>query len=108
LYLAKLKPDGILAFNVTNRYLDLKPVLADLAGATQPALVCYAFDDDKVTEEQANAGKLPSYWVVMARRSADLGGLQDDLINWHRQYARPGVRVWSDDFANIFGVLKWQ
>src|SRR5262249_47668474 len=62
LYLAKLKPDGILAFNVTNRYLDLKPVLADLAGAMQPPLACYAFDDtpDRITHEQANAGKVPA------------------------------------------------
>jgi hypothetical protein len=104
LYQSKLAPQGMLAFNVSNRYLELEPVLANLAGAADPPLVCYT-RSDKATEAEAEAGKTDSKWLVMAQNAADLGELADDP-RWRRLEHQPGVRVWTDDFSNLLEVLR--
>jgi hypothetical protein len=104
LYQTKLAPGGMLAFNVSNRYLDLKSVLADLARAADPPLVCFT-RDDIATEDEKEAGKASSQWLVMGQRAEDLGALAHDG-RWKRLEGRPGTRIWTDDFSNILEVLR--
>jgi hypothetical protein len=104
LYLSKLAEGGMLAFHISNRYLDLKPALAGLAG--DAGVVACARDDLDLTEEEVESGKSGSQWVVMARRKADLGQLASDP-RWQPLRTRPGTPVWTDDFSNILGALKW-
>ena len=101
LYLSKLAQGGMLAFHISNRSLDLKPILADLAESR--SLVCIAFDDLKPSSFE---GKDPSQWVVMAR---DLPEISNLSINsqWQRLNGK-GRRVWSDDFSNILQAIRWQ
>jgi hypothetical protein len=101
LYLSKLAAGGVLAFHISNRHLDLHPVLGDLARSE--SLICVGFDD--LAPDPAS-GKESSQWVVMARQAADLGGLAGDP-RWRRIEGRPRPEVWSDDFSNILSVLKW-
>jgi hypothetical protein len=105
LYRSKLTDDGILAFHISNRYLDLEPVLANLAGACEPAMVCYGRQDLQLDPRDRDAGKKESRWVVLASTKADLGPLMDDP-RWQRLHARPGARVWTDDFSNLWEVLR--
>jgi hypothetical protein len=107
LYLSKLAPHGILAFNISNRFLNLKPVLANLALHAQPPLVCYSRDDFDVSPDETKAGKTQSQWVVMARDAADLGDLIRDP-NWKPLKGDPNAKVWTDDFSNILSVFKWR
>jgi hypothetical protein len=104
LYLTKLAEGGILAFHISNRYLDLRPVLGNLAG--DAGLVCLTQDDTNVSEAETQKGKYPSRWVVMARRQDDLGKLAQDP-RWHMLSARAGTRVWTDDFTSIVGIIRW-
>ncbi|HYX43022.1 MAG TPA: fused MFS/spermidine synthase, partial [Pyrinomonadaceae bacterium] len=71
LYLAKLAPNGLIVFHISNRSLDLHPVVADLARSR--ALTCVARDDTQ--PNQQIEGKEASQWVVMARRPEDLNNL---------------------------------
>ena len=105
-YFDHLDDDGILAFNISNRYLDLQTVLADLA-RDAGGLPCYAQEDRDLTDLQKAAGKSPSHWVVLAKNRA---ALQKVLAsgNWREAPARPGAPAWSDDFSNLFGALKWK
>jgi hypothetical protein len=105
LYRQHLAEGGVLAFNVTNRYLDLEPVLGDLAGAARPPLACLALDDRTLSDIERRAGKDTSHWVVLAEREETLAPLAV-TASWYRVPARPGRRVWSDDFANLFDVLR--
>jgi hypothetical protein len=106
LYLSKLAERGLLAFHISNRYLDLEPVVAELARSAK--LVCRSRDDWNVTrEEQLADGKEESHWVVLARRSEDLGGLNKSA-RWLPLESRAPARVWTDDFSNILGVFKWR
>ena len=101
LYLSKLAPGGLIVFHISNRNLDLSNVVANLAKSR--SLSCLSLLD--MTPAQPN-GKDPSHWVVLARSSADLGALVSEPD------ARPLVStnaadVWTDDYSNILGVLKW-
>jgi hypothetical protein len=62
LYLQKMREDGLICFHISNRYLDLKPVLGNLA--KERDLTCYVESDD----EQGYAGKAASTWVVLTRK----------------------------------------
>jgi hypothetical protein len=104
LYLARLKEDGALVFNISNRYLDLQPVLGNLARSA--GLICLVEDDTNVTEVEIRNGRFPSRWVVMARTRDNLGTLARDS-RWNSPPQPPGLRVWTDDFSSILKVLKW-
>jgi hypothetical protein len=102
LYLEKLKPEGVLAFHLSNRYLDLKRVAAALAA--DAGLACLYQDDFDTGPD--DSGNDPSQWVVMARSASDFGALARG-VRWAPPQARPGMRVWTDDFSNLLGVVRW-
>jgi hypothetical protein len=102
LYLSKLAHGGILAFHISNRSLDLKPILADLAESR--SLVCIGFDDLKPGSFE---GHDPSQWVVMARSETEISNLSINT-QWQRLNGRKGTRVWSDDFSNILRAIRWR
>jgi spermidine synthase len=103
LYLAKLADGGILSFHISNRYLDLKPVVGDLA--RDAGVVCLVQEDVKISEADIKRGKTGSIWVVMAKREEDLGKLVQDS-RW--KLLESGRLVWSDDFSNILSVFRWR
>ena len=102
LYLSKLAEGGMLAFQISNRSLNLKPILTDLAESRK--LVCIGFDDLKPSSFE---GKDPSQWVVMARSLPEISNLSINS-QWKRLNGRKGGRVWSDDFSNIFQAIRWR
>jgi hypothetical protein len=107
LYLSCIPPAGLIVFNVTNRYLDLEPVLGDLAA--DAGLICIARRQgaEEISTEDLAKGVKPSHWVVMARKEEHLGNLAMNP-RWHKVAGRPGVRVWSDDYSNLLGAFRWR
>ena len=102
LYFAKLADRGLVAVHISNRYLDLKPVVANLTAAN--GFACLNRSDLHLSEEDLEAGKTPSVWMVLARRPQDLERLASDP-DWHAVSGQPGAAVWTDDFSNILGVF---
>jgi len=103
LYLRKLAPGGMLAFHISNRYLDLEPVLANLAEDLR--LVALGCDDMSLTEAEFATGREQAHWVVMARSEVDLVGFQR-RTRWSPLEGRASVGVWTDDFSSPLRV--WQ
>lgn len=101
LYLSKLASGGMLAFQISNRHLDLHPLLANLAKTRN--LICMGFDD---RDEDLSIGKEASTWVVMARSREDLGTL-GTKSNWQAVPENTHVKVWRDDYSNLLQVLRW-
>ena len=97
LYLSKLSTDGLMAFHISNRYLNLEPLLSGLS--KHKGLSALIRHDPQF---DTSVGKYPSVWVVVARNDAALGGLVNDS-HWRRLN---GDVLWSDDFSNIFSLLK--
>jgi hypothetical protein len=104
LYLSKLSEHGILLFNISNRYLDLRPVLKDLA--TDAGLFCMIGDDSTVTSEEEKDGKQASRWIVLARTEQDVDALTR-ASKWTRISGQRSSVVWTDDFSNILQVIRW-
>ncbi|MDP8976886.1 MAG: fused MFS/spermidine synthase [Actinomycetota bacterium] len=102
LYMDKLTDDGVLAVHITNRYLDLRPVLAALAD--DAGLTALVRDDIDLSAPERAAGKSASVWVVAARRPAHLGRLVDDR-RWQPLEPSAERSVWTDDFSNIVSVF---
>lgn len=104
LYLDMLAPGGVLVLHISNRYLDLEPVVANLA--EDAALGGRLIGDDE-SEEIAGANR--STWVVLAPAAEALGGLVKDE-RWSAEGLEPDPRVgvWTDDFHNLLSVLKWR
>jgi spermidine synthase len=104
LYLTKLADDGILVFHISNRYLNLKSVLANLSQEVN--LTCLVRDDKELSEAKKKAKKAPSTWLVMARPTSDLANLTSD-DRWKTLSGTVKARLWTDDFSNILGVFVW-
>jgi len=100
LYLSKLEQDGVLLIHITNRYVNLAPVLAKLAA--ENGFACRLRDD----EADYESGKDGSTWVLLARSESDLGALSES-DEWEKIEPRKTVAVWTDDFSNILSVFKW-
>ncbi len=96
--LARLRPGGVIAFNVSNRYVDLEPVLA--AAVRELGLAGLARVDDPPPDD-ADADS--SHVVVIARDPADLEALTT-LPGW-RALAPPAARAWTDRWSDLLGAL---
>ena len=102
LYLRKLRPGGWLLTHVSNRYLDLEPVLARLAA--DAGIVCRAFDD---THEDPSVGKEASHWILMARRESDLGPVSRRK-EWVPALDGRNRSPWTDRKAGVFEAFEWR
>jgi SAM-dependent methyltransferase len=98
IYRSHMKPGGIIAFHVTNRYLNLGPVVAQLAEATGLHAVLVADDGDDSLASRSD-------WVLLSENEAAVG--KEPIDEGAEAIApRPGWRLWTDDFNNVVQVLK--
>jgi predicted membrane-bound spermidine synthase len=102
LYLAKLAPGGILLFNVSNRFLDVKELVS--AAVTDAGLVAF-FRSDEAGELRAE-GKTDADHLVAARTLVDLESIANRQ-SWSRVSRPANFRVWTDDYSNILGLMRW-
>jgi hypothetical protein len=99
MYLRKLTDDGIIAMHISNRHLDLEPVLGNIAEELQLATL-HEYD-----QEETSPGKTSSDWVLLARKREDFGALLDDS-RWQPARTDPKVGVWTDDYSNLLSVFN--
>ncbi|MBW3630133.1 MAG: fused MFS/spermidine synthase [Gemmatimonadetes bacterium] len=102
-YLAHLAPGGRIAIHISNRYLDLEPVVASLA---REAGLVARVGSGPSAEQEDELYQNSSTWVVVARRPADLARLES-LGGWEQPELPAGFRTWSDDFSSLWSVMKW-
>jgi hypothetical protein len=105
LYLDKLAPGGLLAFNITNRHLDLQTVIGNLA--LDAGLVSRVQHDLAIDPYDAGRGKMASQWAVLARSTADLGPIASDP-RWSAPRIRPDTSAWTDNFSSLLSVYVWR
>jgi hypothetical protein len=101
LYFDKLQSDGVLAMHISNRHLELEPVLGNVA--QDAGLTCRAQFDQ---ESSGTPGKFISHWVIMSRDEESLGSMADDP-RWSSCETDPDAGVWTDDFSNLFSTFVW-
>mgnify|MGYP005834157993 CR=1 FL=1 len=100
-YLAKTRPDGAIAVNVSNRYLDFVPLLCSVKehfGLHWK--VIGSFGHSPVT--------WPAEWVLLSRDAELLAHLRPDNHRSHEanlSNLRP-ARMWTDAYSNPLAILK--
>ncbi len=98
-YLSKLSPHGVIVMHISNRHLDLAPVVANVAQSQ--GLAAFLREDDSagdlMTTFKANARI-----VVLARDAADTGSVAKD---WTALSPDRASALWTDDYSNILGVM---
>lgn len=102
IYLQHLKPDGILAVHISNRHLNLLPVLEALAREFQLHQAVISDDPDAEREWWL----YPTTWVLLTRHEALLRA--DEILNATEIPAAEPARavLWTDDHASVLSVLK--
>jgi hypothetical protein len=99
-YFRHLKPDGILAVNISNRYLDLTPVMERGADALGKVAMYYSY-----TPPSEDFLCFSCAWALIMSRDTLSGSpkLREGAVELHTR--RP-FRNWTDDFSNMFSILK--
>ncbi len=98
IYRKHVKPGGIIAFHVTNRYLDLAPVVRGLADA-------HGLHATAVFDSASDAMTSTSDWILLSDDPASLERPQIAEVATPVE-SREGMKLWTDDFNNIVQVLK--
>jgi hypothetical protein len=123
LYMNRLKDHGLLAIHISNKFVKLEPVVAEIAAELN--LAGRVFSDN----DQSAPGKSTSHWVVLARTEADLGpiGAYHTIAklenpfpltaaaggaifahyntHWQPLTRINGVRLWTDQYADVLQVM---
>lgn len=102
LYEQRLNPGGVLAFHISNRHLNLKPVLAGIAQELGMTTILRSHDLSDTSLLGANS----SEWVLMARDLRDFGKLFGHS-DWGPLAPTAGFRTWTDDYSSILTVLRY-
>jgi hypothetical protein len=108
MYFEKLNENGVLVHHISNRHLELEPVVGDLA--RDRGLTCYSsYDDLSDTAPSATSQyKLAAHFTVLARDEADLGSVPDDPRWAPCQTNAETDKVWTDDYSNILSTFAFQ
>ncbi|MCP4701034.1 MAG: hypothetical protein GY862_29900 [Gammaproteobacteria bacterium] len=104
MYTDKLADHGLLLGNASNRYINLIQVFS--AQAADAGLVGRSQHPRDHTLQEHAAYRYAADWVVMARNRSDLAMLEGDP-RWLPLVPQPGQNAWTDDFSNIFRVIRW-
>ena len=99
-FMGHVAGNGILAYHVSNRFLNLPPVLAEIADREK--LVGILVDDPA---QKDNPLQSSSTWVLLARNTDALNGIGAAGTTLQRT---DGAPLWTDDFNNLMSVVKWQ
>ena len=99
LYWRHLKPDGVLAVHVSNKYLNLGPVVALSAAedGKQAMMISNEADDEKEIAA--------SDWVLVSSRPGFFD--QPEIRDADEKIEPiPGLRTWTDDYSNLYKILR--
>jgi len=99
LYWRHVKRDGVLAVHVSNRFLSLGPVVALAAADDNKRAMMFSNDEDDNTEVAA------SDWVLVSSRPGFFD--QPEIKKVGKKIDPiPGLREWTDDYSNLYKILR--
>ena len=99
-YFRHLKPNGILALHISNRYLDLEPVCAGGSAFFSKQAMTVADDGDEAPYLSA------STWVLLTSDTAIFEDSAFSKADIQPAKTKKNFRAWTDDYSNVFQILK--
>ena len=103
-YLSRLAPGGIIAVHISNRHIDLVPVVQ--AGAAANGLTAVFVVDPLPPEELRLQGKVGSHWAAVARSRDDLRVLDVTPGMAWTESGEPASEPWTDDWSDVVSRLR--
>lgn len=103
IYRRALAPDGIILFHISNRYINLRPVLAAAARDRRWRAII------RDNRPDGSDGETPSHWVATGPDAQVIAQLakSDRRYPWEELPA-PARSAWTDDHASILPFIRWQ
>lgn len=98
LYKQKIRPDGIILVNLSNRHLKLLP----LVNAAGHLLGLQVFS--KLNQGDLKSGQFSSSWALLTSNHAIISKLK--LSAWQSTNKQKRF-LWTDDYSNIIPLLRW-
>ena len=105
LYLRKTAPTGLLLFHVSNRAMDLAPVLDRLAAELN--LAAFIQEDFTIGSQEQAEGKSSSRWILMARDQQIVAPIVTSG-RWRPLHGQLGGDLWTDDYSDLLKVIHWR
>jgi hypothetical protein len=104
IYRKRLAANGLLLMHISNRFLDLEPILAAAKADGWHTIL----RDYNASADEAKRGYATSAWVALARNPAMLERLKtaSGKDEWRALNGRAGFNSWTDDHASILPLLK--
>ncbi len=105
LYFDRITDDGIIVLHISNRYLDLMPLVYELAKSTTKIPPFIADEFEIPIDEQLY--RFPSRWVVLTRDVETGQRLLDEGMELYIMDDEDRMRLWTDDYSNIMSLINW-
>ena len=101
IYFRHLKPDGAIAVHISNRHLNLLPVIVGMSVEFRCLII------NITSSDRSSPGSTASNWVILSRNQPFL--LSQPLLS--RAVLMPdefgtNPLIWTDDYASLFSVIK--
>ena len=103
--MSRLRPGGVVALHISNRYLDLEPIVGRLVGERHLAALTNL--DDEIPAADLQSGRAPTQWVVVATAEESLDPLRA-MPRWRALQQRPACEAWTDDYSNLLRSIRWR
>ena len=100
-YLRHMKPGGVIAFHVSNRFLELPPVVGRIARENGLAAVLVSDEGKDGDEDHTKTD-----WVLLAKDAKLLQAKEIKEAGPVPPEEKPGWRTWTDDYSNLVQILK--
>ena len=100
IYRRHLKPDGVIAVHFTSRHLDLEPVLQKVAQHFEMEAAYVSSDNGPMSTYSAD-------WMLLSTNDEFLSTDQVAEATWRQARSHKRVRMWTDDYSNLFQVLAF-
>jgi len=102
LYTKHIKADGVIVFHVSNRYLNLPPVLNQLVSNSPYHAILVRNEEPDPNPFDLSSS---SEWIIISKNNAFLNS--KEFLNSKQEIEPiPSLRLWSDNFSNLFQILK--
>jgi len=106
IYRRHLKPDGAIVVNISNRYLDLRPVVENAARRLGYEVITIDSDDGAGEDEDGGWWFYAASFMVLSRNKEFMSREALRAAASPAAPARADIPLWTDDYASMFKILK--
>lgn len=102
-YARVLSSRGLLLVHISNRFVDLEPLVAAAARDEGWAIARLSYVPTDLDREYSATA---SVWLALSRDGRVLKALEAQGGDWNPAVAPPGLAAWTDDYSSILPFIR--